>query len=802
MSYESHISVATSDQDNDVLHMYRRGEHHGFYYNGVRQYGFLNMTNDIGLHEWSHYCHNFHNGEYRAYIHGELAARGPFSVPHKVPLPLKGIITIGQEQDMLAGGYDTDQSFRGHIAQVNIWSRSLTPEEVRQQASCGRAELGNIFSTDREEVELLGGATVELVEPEYFCQKDVEYVIFPEARYMAESRLTCNRIGYEVYTPHDREDNILLHKESLHFAEKCLSNYHLWIGVTDKEEEDVWRKFTDNSIAETQFELNEPNGGTGENCMLMFLPNGLWVDTSCVIKWPACVPCEVDRTRPLRLRGLCFSNEAETYYEVLGYKRDKPYLHGYYGYMVYKTEDYTWEMLDTTVGEVVGVLQVPTKDSYPIGRHMWTLKRSMCNNLIDTTLQLSFSICNNDEFTCANGDCIPKERRCNAKDDCSDLSDEEDCQVIILPKGYRRERPPDNETEGLAIYLSSTVEVLRFMEISDIRRVINVEFTLEIRWNDPRPKYHNLGDTLEWNKFSAEDRERVWKAKINFPNVYDGIIKLMSEDLYLDKIDGALPPDYNNVRMDTVYDGKSAMIVQKLHYSGIFACSFDVFYYPFDTQMCFLQLQLSVRRELVKFAEHKAHVVYLEDRKLPAYLLKEFYITVNEMGNNETRYSTLNVEFVLSRRWKMIVLTVFLPTAMLQLVGYTTLYVNVALMDVRMAVSLTTMLVLYTLFSNTSDALPTTAYVKMIDVWFFFCIFLLFFIIVVHTIVEHMVNLSENQKFTQVLPYDPRRTMEKSVRPTSPEADKLLFLSRYIVIPGIIFLFNLIYWGLVFSKSF
>lgn len=68
-----------------------------------------------------------------------------------------------------------------------------------------------------------------------------------------------------------------------------------------------------------------------------------------------------------------------------------------------------------------------------------------------------------------------------------------------------------------------------------------------------------------------------------------------------------------------------------------------MFYYPFDTQRCFLQLQLSVRKELVKFAEHKAHVLYLEDPKLPAYLLKKFYITVNEIGNNETRYSTLNV---------------------------------------------------------------------------------------------------------------------------------------------------------------
>ncbi|KAK7073213.1 hypothetical protein SK128_020870 [Halocaridina rubra] len=227
-----------------------------------------------------------------------------------------------------------------------------------------------------------------LVDPSYFCKKNVEYVIFPEARYMAESRRTCNRIGYE-----------------------------------------------------------------------------------------------------------------------------KPYLHGYYGYMVYKTDDYLWEMLDTTVGEVVGILNVPSKDTYPIGRHIWELKRSECNQLIGSSIQLSFSICDNDEFTCSNGDCIPKERRCNAKDDCVDLSDE-DCQVIILPKGYRRERPPDNITlEGNPIHLVATINILRFMDISDKRRIINVEFTVDLTWNEPRVKYNNLGDTLEWNKLSVDNRETLWKPE-------------------------------------------------------------------------------------------------------------------------------------------------------------------------------------------------------------------------------------------------------------------------------------------------
>lgn len=54
--------------------------------------------------------------------------------------------------------------------------------------------------------------------------------------------------------------------------------------------------------------------------------------------------------------------------------------------------------------------------------------------------------------------------------------------------------------------------------------------------------------------------------------------------------------------------------------------------------------------------------------------------------------------------------------------------------------SVTTLLVLYTLFSQTSDSLPPTAYIKMIDVWFFACILLLFAVIVTHVYVEHLEN--------------------------------------------------------------
>ena len=35
------------------------------------------------------------------------------------------------------------------------------------------------------------------------------------------------------------------------------------------------------------------------------------------------------------------------------------------------------------------------------------------------------------QFTCANGDCIVRGRRCDGYDDCGDLSDEWDCSKTL-----------------------------------------------------------------------------------------------------------------------------------------------------------------------------------------------------------------------------------------------------------------------------------------------------------------------------------------------------------------------------------
>ena len=53
-----------------------------------------------------------------------------------------------------------------------------------------------------------------------------------------------------------------------------------------------------------------------------------------------------------------------------------------------------------------------------------------------------------------------------------------------------------------------------------------------------------------------------------------------------------------------------------------------------------------------------------------------------------------------------------------------------------MTVNVTTLLVLTTLFISISDALPRTAYVKMIDLWLIFNLLLPFIEVLVHTYMD------------------------------------------------------------------
>ena len=58
-------------------------------------------------------------------------------------------------------------------------------------------------------------------------------------------------------------------------------------------------------------------------------------------------------------------------------------------------------------------------------------------------------------------------------------------------------------------------------------------------------------------------------------------------------------------------------------------------------------------------------------------------------------------------------------------------------------IAMTAMLVMYTLNSSIASKLPKTSSIKFIDIWIFFGLFLMFLILLLHVLIEHLPSRND-----------------------------------------------------------
>lgn len=75
----------------------------------------------------------------------------------------------------------------------------------------------------------------------------------------------------------------------------------------------------------------------------------------------------------------------------------------------------------------------------------------------------------------------------------------------------------------------------------------------------------------------------------------------------------------------------------------------------------------------------------------------------------------------------------FLPTISLVVIVEVTLFFDDTKLDLSVTLSLTIMLVMYTLYQSISFTIPKTAYLKLIDYWLIFCLLTPFLIFIIET---------------------------------------------------------------------
>ena len=121
-----------------------------------------------------------------------------------------------------------------------------------------------------------------------------------------------------------------------------------------------------------------------------------------------------------------------------------------------------------------------------------------------------------------------------------------------------------------------------------------------------------------------------------------------------------------------------------------------------------------------------------EDLDLTMFTITNLTLT------NETDSNMVYMALKLKRKVVTELLTTYLPTILLLLITFVTTFFDNDLFGDVIAVNLTIMLVMTTIFTSKIEELPPTSDMKMIDIWLIFCLVVPFLEVILRSAIECM----------------------------------------------------------------
>ena len=132
---------------------------------------------------------------------------------------------------------------------------------------------------------------------------------------------------------------------------------------------------------------------------------------------------------------------------------------------------------------------------------------------------MTFSFCNEQQFTCKYGDCIDMTKRCDGKTDCDDGSDEYECSIIVPSLNGNNKllipRPLPNQN---FLYINYTYRIEKILLIDENENFMRIKYRTVKEWYNSYLTFQNL-KYYSKNLLGPDEKDLMWMPWIIFMNI-------------------------------------------------------------------------------------------------------------------------------------------------------------------------------------------------------------------------------------------------------------------------------------------
>ena len=215
------------------------------------------------------------------------------------------------------------------------------------------------------------------------------------------------------------------------------------------------------------------------------------------------------------------------------------------------------------------------------------------------------------------------------------------------------------------------------------------------------------------------------------------------------------------------------------------------FRYPLDTQMCTGVISLPWKNnKTVALKTSAAPISMIGPRVLTTFTV----MNLSAISERTETGSKFVFTVTLERIWISSFITTFLQTFVLWFLVYLTLFIDVTDFNNRFMGAITGFLVFASLLSSIFGSLPTSAGIKLADIWLLFFMIMIILVIIIHIIIEYQQRESQTKVTTERFRYpeDLKSKLHASLRSNN---------FAKILLPVVITLFLVIYVTLSTHKD-